>query len=736
MRIFIHNVDTFLGKALVSELLRLEASNEENIQKHRIFGTCVGKPEDAPKAVKRSLQAISAAGGAPDPKRYQKLRDTMVSCSLIIFDLFSSTLDDLHFALSCLKVDPKSDPPRTVGEPLGKDITFVLISSAMVWAGTPANADGAPLRDVDYKRRVALPNSRYEKWREMEDLVLHCFNREESTIKGLILAPGLLYGEGEESFGPLFKSAWLGLDQAYVEQKGDQRLPTVHVRDLARAVREIGVLGKNSKGEEISAAALQSGEECPYYVAVDQPPNPEPEVPSAAPSAGTAAPDGEGEAATDGAEGGEGVAKAPAKPSTRADILRGIVDEFSDASALLPATGEPTESTEVEQVRRLQEATALDLYIAPSDVLLRETFAETCSPPGWWCSAGLLANLPKVAEEFCRERKLRAIRTLVVGPPASGKTTLARSVADHYNIPHLTLAQGASDLELANIRERLSSKVCRYRGYVLDARGASFSDADKMFREDQAVVPEEGEEEAPPAELEEGEEPPPPPPPKRVVSEKLCPEFVAVTQASEDFCRARARAAAAAKGSDKTMEQFQEAMNSYKSSERSTGASLVDFFQEHASRSVLNLPVAGRDPEDLFESTRIYMDGSALGRPFNYLRSEEDVAHELLQNRAKQAADAAQQAAAKERELAADKSEELEDQRKSKIRLEIIAAHEEEQRQLQEMPLRLYLMQHMVPSLTEGLIEVCKVMPEDPIDYLATYLEKHAAGPEETRAER
>lgn len=66
--------------------------------------------------------------------------------------------------------------------------------------------------------------------------------------------------------------------------------------------------------------------------------------------------------------------------------------------------------------------------------------------------------------------------------------------------------------------------------------------------------------------------------------------------------------------------------------------------------------------------------------------------------------------------------------RKSKVRLDIIRRHEEEQKQLQGMPLRAYLMEHMVPSLTEGLIDLCKVLPEDPVDYLASYLENHAAG--------
>ena len=36
----------------------------------------------------------------------------------------------------------------------------------------------------------------------------------------------------------------------------------------------------------------------------------------------------------------------------------------------------------------------------------------------------------------------------------------------------------------------------------------------------------------------------------------------------------------------------------------------------------------------------------------------------------------------------------------------------------QSVPLRNYLMRHVMPTLTQGLIEVCKVKPDDAVDYL------------------
>ena len=47
---------------------------------------------------------------------------------------------------------------------------------------------------------------------------------------------------------------------------------------------------------------------------------------------------------------------------------------------------------------------------------------------------------------------------------------------------------------------------------------------------------------------------------------------------------------------------------------------------------------------------------------------------------------------------------------------------EQERLETQSIPLRNYLMQHVMPTLTEGLIEVSKVKPEDAIDYLVSSL--------------
>lgn len=50
-----------------------------------------------------------------------------------------------------------------------------------------------------------------------------------------------------------------------------------------------------------------------------------------------------------------------------------------------------------------------------------------------------------------------------------------------------------------------------------------------------------------------------------------------------------------------------------------------------------------------------------------------------------------------------------------------VKQEEQEMLETQSIPLRNYLMKHVMPTLTQGLIEVCKVRPDDAVDYLVIH---------------
>lgn len=52
--------------------------------------------------------------------------------------------------------------------------------------------------------------------------------------------------------------------------------------------------------------------------------------------------------------------------------------------------------------------------------------------------------------------------------------------------------------------------------------------------------------------------------------------------------------------------------------------------------------------------------------------------------------------------------------------LEKLQEEEEEKLSIMGQPLRHYLVRYVFPTLTKGLIEVAKLRPEDPVDFLVS----------------
>jgi adenylate kinase len=79
-----------------------------------------------------------------------------------------------------------------------------------------------------------------------------------------------------------------------------------------------------------------------------------------------------------------------------------------------------------------------------------------------------------------------------------------------------------------------------------------------------------------------------------------------------------------------------------------------------------------------------------------------------------------------EAENKAKESEEA-DKRRAKeandmAKAELIKQQERDLLDTRSQPIRQYLMDNLVPFLTQGLIELCKKVPQDPVDNLADFL--------------
>merc|ERR1719181_1453882 len=668
--------------------------------------------------------------------RRQYLQD-ILSCSLIVFDLHDSNLDDAEEVMKQLKIAKlEKEVQSAKGEMRkeGRNVVFVLISSVMVWAKTkndrvpvqeegeeeeeeePAEGEeGAPpkikktrpaeLKDSDLDRRTPEQDSVYEAWKYLESLTLSLSSKE--GLRPHVIGAATLYGNGETTFNDLFKEAWLTRATHSIIEPGDNYIPCVHVRDVARLARVV----------------VQDEKVNPYLVAVDK------------------------------------------ARLTQAQIVQGIVNKMATAREVPIRPADEVQS-------EFKDVMKLDLIMQPSAPMRSKEFP-------WWCKSGIVDNITAVADEFCKWRNLRPVKMVIIGPPGSGAESFCQNVADRYlheDPPLLTFdsilndAMNAVDangepIKAARIlkrkvkkaerkpggklplkvrtklvRERLLSNVCRFSGYVLEGYPQSAEEAEALFTEIQLPEgeepPPEEEEEEPEegAEEEEEEEPPPPPAeedeeaddaPKRILSKAISPEFVVELSSSLQKCKARifSGQAKGPSSEDECVRFMQEYHNNNLAEDGRIRT--CDFFEETANIKVLKADVDGSDTTEVFHAIRVYLE--AKGQVFNYLKSEQDRVRDVAVGIA---AMEKEKDAQREREIAERKAKEQnrQDERNKdeEGRRQMLAESEAQLLANETQPLRQYLMINVVPTLTEGLMEVCKVTPEDPIEYLSEYLFAHA----------
>jgi hypothetical protein len=102
--------------------------------------------------------------------------------------------------------------------------------------------------------------------------------------------------------------------------------------------------------------------------------------------------------------------------------------------------------------------------------------------------------------------------------------------------------------------------------------------------------------------------------------------------------------------------------------------------------------------------------------------SEEDEIGALILREEEEAKRSEKENAEKAAHDAEVEKERVERERLEAEKLEKIRENERNLLDKRSQPIRQYLMDHVVPYLTEGLIKLCKEVPQDPTDYLANFL--------------
>uniref|UniRef100_A0A8D3BBE3 Uncharacterized protein n=1 Tax=Scophthalmus maximus TaxID=52904 RepID=A0A8D3BBE3_SCOMX len=535
---------------------------------------------------------------------------------------------------------------------------FILVSTLMTWAMTkPQDPTDYVLSEEEFRRR--RPHPSFKDHNDVEKLVLKLGRGKKSKLAGYVVASGLQYGMGENLFHYFFKVSWMGkFPKVPVFGEGTNNIPMIHVNDLAGVIQNIIELKPKSK----------------YTVAVDDSKN------------------------------------------TLEEIIKMISNTLGPGEIINVPEQEAiaTKAFEPEELQFLSVNLRLDVEI------LKESFNIQ-----WTSESGLVENMDVVVEEYKNTRQLHPIRIFLVGPPSVGKTTVAERLCRHYQIHHIRLKEvieekitqlkellnendaehvseevaAAAQAQLDNInksmeknagrlddhlvfeifREKLNSKPCRNQGFILDGFPKTY--ALQLY----------------------------------IIRLVLCfAEHVIALEASDDFLTKRVQGLteSVAEKMRYTQDEFLPRLTRYR---QLSGAeeSLLDFFDE--------LEIHPEHMDDLEYTDVVKKITVMVGVPKNYGLSPEeqeevDRKKEKLR-RQTMAAEAAENKRRNETALAAMAAP-YEEWKKNVAE---VKRQEHELLEAHSLPLRNYLMKYVMPSLSEAMLEGCKVRPEDPVDFLVTY---------------
>ncbi|XP_029648772.1 adenylate kinase 7-like [Octopus sinensis] len=692
--IFINNVDLFNGWNIAEYLstcqvgATLDEEDEEMADEeaerdmqptkddcYEVYGTISSKENDRPKFVKEIIE-FSAR---------DELYKRLIEFDIIVYDITHDhdQIDEATWVVSELHADL---------DKIVKPKIFILISSILTWAKTkPTDAEDPdiPFTKDDYRRR--RPHANFKDHISAEKTVIKLGKGSKKKLNTCVLAVGATYGGKEDIFHYWFKSAWHNEPVLKCIGNGTNIVPTIHIKDLAAVIQNIADASPQGK----------------YIIAKDE-------------SMNTL----------------EEIIKSISKALTTGKIQKIPPEDFLSENKLTQA-----------------EFDTLQVNLRMESIIIKDSMKIE-----WICESGIVDNISEMVKEYKESRKLLPLRICILGPPGAGKTTVAEQICTGYKLHHIKLKEVISDyiqnlmdleqkLATANfehdsdveeeeeenriedptsrlydinenkeqnnqrlddnllvmmVKDKLLSKRCQNQGFVLDGFPKTIDQA-KILYED-----EEGEEEAD-DDLH--------------YNRQIMPEFIFSLDADDNFLSNRIMRLPehVVAGTHNTEEGFQRRLTEFRANntEDNTVLNFFDELEFHPERIDITQDKSTMMKQTVDKIKKIIKD------PRNYGLSKEELekikraeVEARLQREEKERIE-------KEERETAEETERKRNEEEWAKKLSEVKQQEYELLQARSLPLRNYLMTHIMPTLSNGLIDCCKVRPEDPVDYLAEYIFKN-----------
>uniref|UniRef100_A0A3Q2ZHQ4 Adenylate kinase 7b n=1 Tax=Kryptolebias marmoratus TaxID=37003 RepID=A0A3Q2ZHQ4_KRYMA len=358
------------------------------------------------------------------------------------------------------------------------------------------------------------------------------------------------------------------------------------------------------------------------------------------------------------------------------------------ASALGPAK---IQKRPFEEIYLIKDMSAMEIDFLQVNLRMEAVHIKKLFSISWLSEFGLVDNVELVVEEYRQNRGLLPLRLCVLGPPAVGKSTVSRRICERYKLHHIRLKDAVSEAvaqlvkeQLKVLKDKLMSNPCRNQGFVLDDFPSTYEEAKELFSGETVA---------------------------------LLPAFVLCLDASDSFLRERVISLPErlVQELDYEPEHFLRRLAAYRESSAEE-ESVLNYFVE------LDIPPLHLSNQRLNHAAKIF---DTVGPPRTYGPDSQEVEEEERRKAEEELRREAEQRAKEEQteeEEARSRATRWKDWTQS---LEAERQQEEQQLEEQTVLMRGYLMEHVMPTLTRGLLECCRTQPPNPVEFLAEFLFKN-----------